>query len=77
MKPAVRRLEEMFRDTVEFELINIDLPESAEAKRRYQFVGQPQFVIVKPDGEVLVSRNGFQPFERLRDDLNQALAAGR
>ncbi len=73
MKPAVSRLEAMYKDTVEFELINIDLPESAEAKQKYRFVGQPQFVIVKPDGEVLVSRNGYQQFERLRDDLNQVL----
>lgn len=77
MKPAVRRLEEMFKDTVEFELINIDLPESAEAKRKYRFTGQPQFVIVKPDGEVLVSRNGYQQFERLRDDLNKALGVNK
>jgi biopolymer transport protein ExbD len=73
MKPAVSRLEEIYKDRVEFELINIDLPESADAKQKYRFIGQPQFVIVKPDGEVLVSRNGYQQFERLRDDLNQAL----
>ncbi|MCS7061144.1 MAG: hypothetical protein RMN25_08240, partial [Anaerolineae bacterium] len=65
--------EEMFGNEVQFELINIDLPESAEAKQKYRFIGQPQFVIVNPDGEVVVSRNGFQTFERLRDDLNEAL----
>ncbi len=77
MKPTVSRLEEIYKDTVEFELINIDLPESSDAKLKYRFVGQPQFVIVKPDGEVLVSRNGYQQFERLRDDLNQALGVNK
>ena len=75
MKPTVSRLEEAFKDTVDFEMVNIDLPDSAEAKRAYKFIGQPQFVVVSPDGEVLVSRNGYQEFEQLRDDLNQALQA--
>ncbi len=77
MKPTVSRLEEMYTDAVEFEFINIDSPDSAAAKQKYRFIGQPQFVIVKPDGEVLVSRNGYQQFERLRNDLEQALGAGQ
>ncbi len=74
MKPAVSKLEEEFKDRVEFMKINIDASDSADAKRKYQFIGQPQFVVLKPNGEVLTSRNGPQDFERLRADLNQALA---
>ena len=74
MKPAVSRLEEEFKDRVEFMMVDIDASDSVDAKRKYRFVGQPQFVVLKPDGEILVSRNGYQDFERLRADLNQALA---
>jgi len=74
MKPAVSKLEEEFKNRVEFMMINIDASDSADAKLKYRFIGQPQFVVLKPDGEILVSRNGYQDFERLRADLNQALA---
>ena len=74
MKPAVSRLEEEFKDRVEFRMINVDASDSFEAKQQYRFIGQPQFVVVKSNGEVLVSRNGYQELERLRSDLNRALS---
>jgi hypothetical protein len=75
MKPTVRRLEEEFKDKVEFKAINIDDASSEAFKQQYNFIGQPQFVIVGGDGVVLSSRNGSQRYEKLKADIEQALAA--
>jgi hypothetical protein len=73
MKPTVRRLEEEFEGRVDFKPMNIDSPDSSEAKRKYKFVGQPQFVIVNGSGEIVASRNGFQQYETLKADIEAAL----
>jgi hypothetical protein len=73
MKPTVRRLEEEYEGRVEFKPTNIDAPDSAEAKRKYKFVGQPQFVTVNNSGEIVASRNGFQQYETLKADIEAAL----
>ncbi|MFC1463710.1 MAG: thioredoxin family protein [Candidatus Brachytrichaceae bacterium NZ_4S206] len=74
MKPVVNRLEEEFGDRVEFRALNIDEASSKEAMAKYKFVGQPQFVIVAPNGEVVASRNGMQTYDRLKADIEAALA---
>ncbi len=74
MKPVVNRLEEEFGDRVDFKMLNIDEASSREAMTKYRFVGQPQFVIVAPNGEIVASRNGTQTYERLKADIEAALA---
>jgi hypothetical protein len=75
MKPVVGRLEEEFKGRVEFQALNIDEAVNDEAKAKYNFMGQPQFVVVGADGAVTVSRNGAQSYERLKEDIEKALAA--
>jgi hypothetical protein len=75
MKPTVSRLEEEFGSKVEFKAVNIDEAASAELMQKYNFIGQPQFVIVGADGTVLASRNGSQRYEKLKADIEAALAA--
>jgi hypothetical protein len=70
MKPTVSRLEEEFKGRVDFQALNIDDAVNDAAKEKYKFVGQPQFVIVSPKGEVLVSRNGMQSYDKLKADIN-------
>jgi hypothetical protein len=75
MKPTVSRLEEEFGSKVEFKAINIDDASSAELMQKYNFIGQPQFVVIGTDGNVLVSRNGSQRYEKLKADIEAALSA--
>lgn len=75
MKPVVNRLEEEYKGRVEFQSLNIDDASTADAKAKYRFVGQPQFVIVSPKGEIIASRNGMQTYDRLKADIEAALAA--
>jgi hypothetical protein len=75
MKPTVSRLEEEFGSKVEFKAINIDDASSAELMQKYNFIGQPQFVVIGADGNVLVSRNGSQRYEKLKADIEAALSA--
>lgn len=74
MKPVVNRLEEEFTGKVEFRSLNIDETVNDAAKAQYKFIGQPQFVIVGADGNVIVSRNGIQRYDTLKADLEKALA---
>jgi thiol-disulfide isomerase/thioredoxin len=74
MKPVVNRLEEEYRGRVDFQALNIDEASSKEAMTKYRFVGQPQFVVVAPNGEVIASRNGIQTYDRLKADIEAALA---
>jgi hypothetical protein len=74
MKPTVGRLEEEFAGKVDFKALNIDEAVNDDAKAQYRFVGQPQFVILAPDGNIMVSRNGSQTYDTLKADIEKALA---
>lgn len=74
MKPTVGRLEEEFAGKVEFKALNIDEAVNDDAKAKYRFVGQPQFVILGADGSILSSRNGSQTYDALKADIEKALA---
>jgi hypothetical protein len=75
MKPIVNRLEEEYQGRVIFQALNIDEASTDPAKAKYKFVGQPQFVIATAAGDVLASRNGMQTYDRLKADIEAALAA--
>jgi hypothetical protein len=74
MKPTVSRLQQEFKDKIEFRSLNIDDPKNDAAKKQYKFVGQPQFVILSSDGAVTASRNGMQTYETLKRDLEAQIA---
>jgi thiol-disulfide isomerase/thioredoxin len=75
MKPIVNRLEEEYTGRIVFRALNIDEAQNDEEKVQYKFIGQPQFVVVGADGEVLVSRNGMQRYDTLKADIEKALAS--
>jgi thioredoxin-like negative regulator of GroEL len=74
MKPIVNRLEEEYTGRVDFRALNIDEAQNDDAKVQYRFIGQPQFVVVGKDGQVIVSRNGMQRYDTLKADIEKALA---
>lgn len=73
MKPTVRRLEQEFAGKVEFQSLDIDSLKNAEAKKKYGFRAQPQFVIVGGDGKVITTRNGMQSYDTLKKDIETLL----
>jgi thiol-disulfide isomerase/thioredoxin len=75
MKPIVNRLEEEYTGRIEFRALNIDDAQNDDDKVQYKFIGQPQFVVVGADGEVVVSRNGMQRYDTLKADIEKALAS--
>ncbi len=77
MKPVVNRLEQEYEGRVEFKAINIDDASSQTAKDKYRFLGQPQFVLVGGEDNVLSSRNGMQTYEQLKKDIEAALATAK
>ncbi len=73
MKPTVSKLEEEYGDRVQFMALNIDDAANDAAKRKYRFIGQPQFVIVGANGKVAKSFNGFIEYQMLKAAIDKAL----
>jgi thioredoxin-like negative regulator of GroEL len=74
MKPVVNRLSEEYQGQVDFLAVDVTQESSKPLMDKYRFVGRPQFVVVLPDGTIVASRNGIQPYERLKADIETALA---
>jgi thiol-disulfide isomerase/thioredoxin len=74
MKPVVNRLSEEYKGQVDFLAIDVTEQSSRELMEKYRYIGRPQFVVVAPDGTVVASRNGIQAYERLKADIEAALA---
>ena len=73
MAPTVGRLEDEYEGRVDF--LMYDSAGLDEATRqRYKYFAVPQFVIVKPNGEIAVTRLGFQSYDTLKADLEAVLA---
>jgi hypothetical protein len=73
MKPTVSRLQEDYEDLVVFKSYDVAGLDDA-TRSRYRFIGFPQFVIVNAQGEILHTRLGYQNYESLKADLDDALA---
>lgn len=73
MAPTVSRLEDEYKGRVDF--LMYDSAGLDEATRqRYRYLAVPQFVIVGPDGEIAVSRLGYQTYDTLKADIESVLA---
>jgi len=74
MKPVVNRLSEEYQGRVDFLAVDVTLQDSKPLMDKYRYVGRPQFVVVARDDTVIASRNGIQSYERLKADIEAALA---
>ena len=75
MKPTVSRLEAEYAGRVEFKSVDIDIADNTPLKRQLHFIGQPQFVITGAKSQILSSRNGYQQYTTLKQDIEAALSA--
>ena len=59
MEPIVHGLEDEYGQEIEFVYIDIDDPESIEAKIEYGFRYQPHFILVDGNGEIIEQWLGY------------------
>jgi hypothetical protein len=72
MEPTVSRLQDEYGDRVDFK--KYDSAGSQVEKQKYQYGGQPQFVLVNTSGDIVQTRFGYQTYESLKADLDALLA---
>jgi thioredoxin-like negative regulator of GroEL len=75
MNPVVNGLEQEYEGRITFTRVDIDTPESRELKQKYNFRGQPYFVLLDPEGQVVDSWYGLVEADDFRSAFD-ALVAG-
>ena len=72
IQPTIDKIVADYKGRVDFKVYDAaGIPD--DVKRRYQFIGYPQLVILNADGEIAFNRMGFQTYESLSSDLNAVL----
>ena len=72
MRPIVHGLEDEYGDRIEFVYLNIDDPNTREAKEKYGYRVQPHFFLVAEDDEVILQWLGVvqgEEFEQAFDEV--------
>jgi len=59
MNPVVNGLEQAYAGRIVFQRVDIDLPESRALKEKYNFRGQPYFVLLDVTGQVVKTWYGL------------------
>jgi len=67
MQPIVHGLEETYSDDIDFVLLNIDDPDTTEAKLKYSFRYQPHFILLDANGEIVEEWLGYQSVNVFED----------
>ena len=68
MAPVVDRLEEKYREQVEFRRMDANSSDGSTALNTLKLPGHPGFVLLNPEGEILWKGFGIQ-LEEIIDDL--------
>lgn len=72
LQPTIDKIVSDYKDRVDFKAYDAaGIPN--DVKRRYQFIGYPQIVILHSDGQIAFNRLGFQTYDSLSSDLNAVL----
>ncbi len=72
IQPTIDKIVADYKDRVDFKVYDAaGIPD--DVKRRYQFIGYPQLVILDADGQIAFNRMGFQTYDSLSSDLNAVL----
>lgn len=73
MQPTVSRLEGEYEKRVDF--LPYDVAGlNNDDRRRYKYIGFPQFVILDAHGEIAFSRLGYQSYDSLKADIETVLS---
>lgn len=74
MKPIVHGLEAQYTGKIQFTYLDVDDPATADLRQALRFRGQPQFVLLDGEGNVLQQWFGFvaaQDFRLVFDSVAQ------
>lgn len=75
MNPVVNGLEQAYEGRVNFSWVDIDMPESRDLKQKYSFRGQPYFVLLDSEQNVIESWYGLVEVDNFRSAFD-ALIGG-
>lgn len=74
MRPIVHGLENEYQEQIEFVYLDIDDPDTAEAKEKYGYRYQPHFFLVDGNGEVVQQWLGPVQESEFRRAFNEVLS---
>jgi len=74
MRPSVRRVEEQYRDRVDFHILSVDRASSQALVRQYQAYAIPLIILLDADGHLVRRLSGYQTEEQLVAALEALLA---
>jgi hypothetical protein len=72
----VHRLADEFKDRVDFIYLNIDRPETFEARQRFDIVARSQYVLIDAQGNLIQKWFGFLDEETVKAAIDDFLASG-
>ncbi len=65
MRPSVRRLQEMYADQVDFDILNVDHLSTRDLAIQYQVSAIPLVILLDADGNVVQRMEGYHTEEEL------------
>lgn len=74
MKSMVHRLESDYWGQIDFVYLDGDRSATSEIRNRYAMFGQPQFVFITPDGDIIERFSGQVSDGRFRDAFDEYLS---
>jgi len=71
----VHRLAEVFKDRVDFVYLNIDRPDTLEARQRFDIVARTQYVLIDAQGNTIKKWFGPLDEEAVKAAIDEFLAS--
>lgn len=71
----MHRLAEAFKDRVDFIYLNIDRPETLEARQRFDIVARTQYVLIDDQGSTIQKWFGPLDEESIKAAIDEFLAS--
>ena len=65
MRPSVRRLQELYADQVDFDILNVDHLSTRDLAIQYQVSAIPLVILLDADGNVVQRMEGYHTEEEL------------
>jgi hypothetical protein len=70
----VHRLDDYYKDQVDFLYINIDLPETQAIRNQFEITDRAQYTLIDADGTIIRKWYGFLDEDELKTVIDEFLA---
>lgn len=71
----MHRLEDRYKDQIDFVYLNIDLSETLEARQRFDIVARSQYVLIDAQGNIIQKWFGFLDENTVTQAIEEFLAS--